>query len=359
MHNASSTNPTASCIYTRPPDKLALVGSHTRKDFHYSHNAPATHKEVWMGLGLNLWKEAHRLKTFKLWPTTQAPLLHFELAYTGMFYCGKGHSTQCIGCNLLFHNWVMEHNPMTEHRMRSPDCPFARLRLFCTPNEPLTERRRTNKTEQFYRKLILHGVLPLTAYARMERAYEPQEPPLHQRILDCPYEVDHPEFNSYHERRKSFMRHWPQHFLAKPHDMAAAGYFFRPSLNKTHASVECFYCSEIILNWNEFANPWIEQARSAPGCHYIIHLKGHEYVNRMLRIYGPRIRHTQELDYSYFSDRSQTKHAPKCCVCLTKDTNIIFEPCSHAAACDSCAERLPKCPACRQPVLKKRRVFII
>lgn len=41
------------------------------------------------------------------------------------------------------------------------------------------------------------------------------------------------------------------------------------------------------------------------------------------------------------------KREIECKICLTLQMDVIFHPCRHVIACDSCAGRLRQCPYCR------------
>ncbi len=49
-----------------------------------------------------------------------------------------------------------------------------------------------------------------------------------------------------------------------------------------------------------------------------------------------------------------------CMVCWVNAKNIVFEPCGHVAACETCSLQLtnPECLICELPVTKTRRIFL-
>lgn len=48
----------------------------------------------------------------------------------------------------------------------------------------------------------------------------------------------------------------------------------------------------------------------------------------------------------------------KCVICLDKDYNIVFLPCSHLCVCDICSEKIKICPMCRNEATDKMTVFL-
>ena len=40
----------------------------------------------------------------------------------------------------------------------------------------------------------------------------------------------------------------------------------------------------------------------------------------------------------------------QCKVCLTSQTNRVFQPCGHMVCCDICSKRLRNCPICRDKI---------
>ena len=52
------------------------------------------------------------------------------------------------------------------------------------------------------------------------------------------------------------------------------------------------------------------------------------------------------------------KLANVCKVCLTENSDRVFQPCGHLACCNGCAERLRLCPICRNPIKELVKVVI-
>ncbi|AAZ13122.1 Zinc finger, C3HC4 type (RING finger), putative [Trypanosoma equiperdum] len=63
---------------------------------------------------------------------------------------------------------------------------------------------------------------------------------------------------------------------------------------------------------------------------------------------------------SYVSNRAQETNNGQCCICLERQSLVLFLPCRHLCTCDGCLRQLQKkaCPYCNQPYRKTTRVFI-
>jgi len=58
------------------------------------------------------------------------------------------------------------------------------------------------------------------------------------------------------------------------------------------------------------------------------------------------------------SDDMDDKPDMKCCVCLDKNKNIIFNDCGHVCVCETCSAKVSKCPICRKVIITKKKAFI-
>jgi len=55
--------------------------------------------------------------------------------------------------------------------------------------------------------------------------------------------------------------------------------------------------------------------------------------------------------------RAQLSKLPVCVVCLDKQPQLLFLPCSHFVCCESCGKNLDTCPTCRAKLCGKCRAF--
>lgn len=314
---------------------------------------------------LDLYTEAGRRKTFKNWPTMRAPLLPEQLARAGFFYLGHEDQTQCISCNIILERWQKEHNPISEHALRSPDCKWAYPQPM-RGNTPMSPISRQKATLEYCEELQRNNVIPIQNQTRYSKIMRPQEPPTSLRrnlqyLLGSTMLARHPEFRSLEARLNSFANNWlPPDASATLHDMASAGYF----LAKDQKRIICFCCNDEIEDWHIYANPWIEHARiSNPKCPFLVRATGPDYARRMSRLYGRRKRAFDDTS----SAKQQVHHgttpgqrkAPTCCVCLGGEVQVLFRPCSHVSTCQSCSERVSTCPTCRAEVKERLRAYVV
>ena len=46
-----------------------------------------------------------------------------------------------------------------------------------------------------------------------------------------------------------------------------------------------------------------------------------------------------------------------CSICWEKEPNMVFIPCGHMAACETCASQLQDCPICREKITNKQKIY--
>lgn len=81
------------------------------------------------------------------------------------------------------------------------------------------------------------------------------------------------EFINYWKRLSSFQNHqWPG--VQKHEDMAIAGFYY--CLRED--CVKCFWCDVGLYKWEPEDKPWVEHAKAADRCSYLIFVKGTEFV---------------------------------------------------------------------------------
>ena len=58
------------------------------------------------------------------------------------------------------------------------------------------------------------------------------------------------------------------------------------------------------------------------------------------------------------SNKDEHSDTTTCAVCLHKTKDVVFLPCKHMCACNTCSTKLSNCPICRKPVQTKVHVFL-
>lgn len=46
-----------------------------------------------------------------------------------------------------------------------------------------------------------------------------------------------------------------------------------------------------------------------------------------------------------------------CEMCHTNKPNMVFSPCNHASACDTCGSTIEACPACKQSINDREKLY--
>ena len=57
-------------------------------------------------------------------------------------------------------------------------------------------------------------------------------------------------------------------------------------------------------------------------------------------------------------ENQQLRDERLCKMCLDKECSTVFLPCGHMCACDSCAEKVQKCPICNGPIRGTVKAFL-
>lgn len=77
------------------------------------------------------------------------------------------------------------------------------------------------------------------------------------------------------QKRVESYRNWPPSAKQKPENLVDAGFFYTGQAD----SVRCFLCGTGLYVWGLEYEPWVEHARSAPECFYVLDNKGQEFIN--------------------------------------------------------------------------------
>lgn len=48
----------------------------------------------------------------------------------------------------------------------------------------------------------------------------------------------------------------------------------------------------------------------------------------------------------------------RCVICMDKERNLVFNPCSHVVCCSICSKSLKSCPICDRVIVSVQRVFL-
>lgn len=143
-------------------------------------------------------------------------------------------------------------------------------------------------------------------------------------------------FASYEQRLATF-NNWPA-TLPDKSVMAAAGFYH----SKLDDRVVCFHCGEVLSQWKQGDNPYVEHAHFYPHCLFIRTMLGELNIKRIEQFPPTSDSTTRSTLYGSCHNN--------CALCLRNKVNIILFPCKHAKYCEECMhnQRTKKCPSCNE-----------
>lgn len=177
-----------------------------------------------------------------------------------------------------------------------------------------------------------------------------------------------PRYRDEAVRSKSFAK-WPVALRTTARSLWTAGFFYRGEGDETL----CFQCGLGLREWRDEDDPWVEHAKFAPRCGYLLSAKGLAFVNRVkedvvaaaaaastaaaaasAESEPPSSTTTDDND----DDGASLAGAKELCkVCYKTEVSNVFLPCAHLVTCLSCATNLTDCPMCRCGIKATLRVF--
>ena len=187
-------------------------------------------------------------------------------------------------------------------------------------------------------------------------------------------------------------------FLISKEKLCEAGFF---SL-QIEDSVQCFHCGLSIHKFEDGDDAWEEHALHSPHCHFVQQSRSKSFIiniakihtvelwlergdvktlldlnafsaediknvlceqfEKDLKFFGKYIDfYTAVKNYMFNKENgiSQSKDKLLCKICYDKELSIIFLPCAHIYACDSCSAKLYFCSICRKLISGKIPVTFI
>lgn len=259
------------------------------------------------------YREYERLITFGQWPKNFiSPRV---LAKAGFYYLRKGDGVRCPFCDLILKGWVEGDEPLAEHKLWSPTCPFIQ-------NQDV-------------------GNIPLESSPELYQGYRNNKAP------------SYPTYATLEARLESY-KTWPHFAIPKPDALSDAGFFYTGKQDET----VCYHCGGRLRDWLDRQLPWVEHLMWFPKCSYVIAAKE--------RWLSPKIicdaKHTGNTESSKTTDDADGGKRfildGVCKICLSKEIGVMFLPCGHIAACVECAVNLITCAICRTPVSGTYRAFL-
>ncbi|XP_053396738.1 putative inhibitor of apoptosis [Mercenaria mercenaria] len=155
----------------------------------------------------------------------------------------------------------------------------------------------------------------------------------------------HPDYENYEQRLNSF-NGWTHADIVQPEELASAGLFY----TGTYDFVKCFSCGTGMRNWERGDDPWIVHAQSLPKCQYVAEIKGPEFIDEHA---GQNVENPNDEE----EDNAPNGLMP-CRVCMNKNSNTVFVPCSHMVTCETCAPEVGQCVVCQAPIIERIRAYM-
>ncbi|BBU37599.1 inhibitor of apoptosis protein 3 [Choristoneura diversana nucleopolyhedrovirus] len=284
---------------------------------------------------VNMEDENARLATYINWPVQF--LEPQRLAANGFFYLGRGDEVRCAFCKVEIMRWEEGDDPARDHQRWAPQCPFL--------------------------KKTAAGALPAGLAMDGQDECGVSALPSTNACVRMPGPA-HPRFASEASRLQTF-KDWPRSLKQKPEKMAEAGFYYTGHSDKT----KCFYCDGALKDWEHDDEPWQQHALFFRRCAYVLLVKGHDYVQKVVtqscvvrdtnkeQVDEPRDTNKEQVDEQTFHEPNTPADKEVCKICYDAIKNVCFVPCGHVVACVKCAFALAECPMCRATVDFPVRIY--
>lgn len=291
-----------------------------------------------------------RIKTFEHWPNNEVSKT--SLAEAGFIYKGKDDFVVCPFCNIVGYHWVRGDNPMADHRVWSPNCPFFN---FIEHDNSGEVTARSRDTCGLYGVEILPNSVSEDDQSIERLGIQKNTGPQYSDkiTLEC---------------RLATFQNWPKSIKQRPADLAEAGFFYTGVGDQTL----CFHCGGGLKDWEENDDPWEQHALWFNKCVYLNLKKGIEYIKKVaqgedaqLNLPGVSGVQTKEepaplplAEALRENSESQAAEKTLCKICYKNELGVVFLPCGHIVACVDCAAALKNCAICRKPLEATVRAFL-
>ncbi|CAF1034016.1 unnamed protein product [Adineta ricciae] len=321
--------------------------------------------------------ESHRLDTFKklkLERFANVDVAH--LAYVGFYLNAEGTEIQCPWCEVR----------LTEKRFEE----IVRTRPAVTRSTITDEPWTPMRVHRHENGILMDQDHPWCTWVRREAGG------LYPNVTMLVSQMLYPEYPSYskiEKRIQSFASDWiyPSGSRLSNQMMAEAGFF-----NMGGGSVCCYYCGNKLQSFEPRDCPFEEHATFYPLCDFIQHVRGLDYINRIIlecgRIPQGRLRYETDgkqkikriiFDKSgpskrkserppvnrinSYSSRSSSRNVALnetvddlCLICSEHNATHEYDPCGHYRICGECfarldSEHLQRCMICLKPATIKAR----
>lgn len=359
--------------------------------------------------------EMARLQSFDNWPLRYMDPR--ELAKAGFYYMGEDDKVRCFECNVEICQWLEGDDPMVDHQRWSGRCRFIRkipcgnVPLGVDPSTVPPPRPRSRDVCGPYGVEYRPMSAPDTHSFPTGDSQLPSATRLSCLGIGRQKGPKNPEYASYEARLRTFET-WPKSMPQTKEQLADAGFYYTGKGDQTL----CYHCGGGLKDWEPEDDPWEQHAKWFSTCHYLLLVKGQEYINKITgqTVIPPSKEETMQMNLPSFikkveqpveepakeegennpgpsSERTASQHSgtesigltkgstedlsPKmkaqpgivnsksiddarmCKICYNGELGVVFLPCGHIVACVKCAPGMTTCAVCREPVTMTVRAF--
>lgn len=350
--------------------------------------------------------EEVRIMSFRNWPD-YSPITPGELANAGLFYKGIEDQVECFCCGGKLKNWEPGDRAWTEHKRHFPNCFFVlKHDVGNIPCDPNCGRLGTSLQSEEN----LHNGIEGPKYAGMASIEERIRTFMHwnypidvEKLARAGFYSTGIEDNAMCFYCGGALRNWEAN--DDPWEQHAKWY---PGCNYLVQEKGCEFVNSIHLRSHticetqdppqkqvehagplseDATQPAVEQGVATVQSAVIRHARdmGFELekimdvVEQKLQKTGKNYDTVQALVTDLLkaeggkSDDENTEHLKEadvkeklrrlqeeklCKICMDKNVSVVFIPCGHLVACQSCAEAIEKCPICCCVISQRYKTFM-
>lgn len=291
-------------------------------------------------IGSELYDENYRLRTFiNKWKSTV--IQPETLAKEGFFYKDGIDNVECAFCKLGLNEFEENDDIQALHREYSPNCSFIKNRN--RASGPLNgedscgfEIKNNNNNTQ----------------------------PLNRGYTYGWYKNLQTRINTFKE--------WPISMTQRPEELASAGFFYTGTSDKC----VCFYCGLGLKKWESGDDPFVEHAKYAPDCEYLVAKKGEKFIEKCkinknsteeqqttTTTAAPEDEEDEEANHRHedecetYENETYNTSSPLCKICYRELANMAVMPCGHVF-CVDCVTQLKNCAICRKHIETVSKIYL-
>ncbi|OTF76676.1 baculoviral IAP repeat-containing protein 3-like protein [Euroglyphus maynei] len=280
------------------------------------------------------------------WPKTGKPDKK-SFIDAGFFFTGKEDRTRCFHCGGNLLNWKPEENPMEEHALFFPECPFiisikgAAYLEFVKFKKQIIEMRSKIETpfeSKVYdinclRKITFENFTSMKQAARriLNRLGQPElTQQTYQEYLD--------KFFFFLDCNKLFYHLSKMNVLSNHEDN---------NINNNNDNDRD--SNSPLRNSSIFCLPESSDSDYSSS--------NSDYEDNNLTSKSEQETSSSSLSLFGNANKQRNQSSLLCLICCDKMIQVVFLPCGHQMACMKCSTQLNKCPICRKIITDKVRTY--